>query len=346
MYMYTQGHSRIVSTGAYIPESRITARELMQEIDSKNRLGVSYDWLERVTGVHEKRVTPEGVLPSDMAATAAREAMERAGVGPKEIDAIVYTGTTRDFLIEPSTAHVVQAKLGATNAVAFDVTNACHGFMNGIHLMDALIATGQVRRGLVVTGEQGKLYTRRAVEELRQCQDKERMTLLAAGLTLGDAGAALLMGPKLGPDSGFMGFMLQSQGQHAGFCTCGNPSDFGPVVTDMPRIVGEALNLITAMFNEFLYQRLKWKLEDISWYLIHQVGGTSFKLHSKRTGVPVEIMPKTVMHMGNLITATIPLNLHLVANERSLREGQKIYLSGQGSGISLSQAGLIWEKAA
>ncbi len=346
MYMYTQGHSRVVSSGIYLPEQRITSRELMQEIDSVNRFGVSYDWLERVTGVHEKRVTPENMLSSDMAVTAAREAMERGNIGPKDIDAIVYTGASRDYLIEPATAHIVQAKLGATNAIAFDVANACHGFMNGIHLMDALIATGQVRRGLVVTGEQGKLFTRKAIEELRQCQDKERMTLLASGLTLGDAGAALLMGPKLGPDSGFMGFMLQSQGQHAGFCTCGNPMDFGPVVTDMPSIVGEALNLISAMFDEFLYQRLKWKLDDIAWYLIHQVGATSFKLHNKRTGVPIEVMPKTVMRMGNLITATIPLNLHLITSDDRLRAGQKVYLSGQGSGISLSQAGMVWDKAA
>src|SRR3989338_8225941 len=111
MYMYTQGPSRVASSGIYLPDQKITSRELMQEIDSVNRFDISYDWLERVTGVHEKRVTPEGILPSDMAVIAAREAMERIDIGPKEIDAIVYTGASRDYLIEPATAHVVQAKL-------------------------------------------------------------------------------------------------------------------------------------------------------------------------------------------------------------------------------------------
>ena len=141
-------------------------------------------------------MTPEGVLPSDMAVTAACEAMERGGIRPEEIDAIIYAGLTRDYL-EPATAHLVQTKLGATNATVFDVTNACHGFMNGIHLMDALIATGQVRRGLVVTGEQGSLFTRKAIAELMTTTDRARLTTLAAGFTLGDAGAAMIMGPKI-----------------------------------------------------------------------------------------------------------------------------------------------------
>lgn len=263
---------------------------------------------------------------------------------PNEIDAIIYTGLTRDYL-EPATAHIVQAKLGANNATVFDVSNACHGFMNGIHLMDALIATGQVRRGLVVTGEQGSLFTRKAVTALKESNEKQLLTELAAGFTLGDAGAAMLMGPKLGPDSGFMGFMLQSQGQHAGFCTSGAPMQEGPLLTDMPAIISESTKLIAGMFQEFLYKRLKWRIEDLSKYVIHQVGGKAFKLHSDILGVPLNIMPKTVSTLGNLITANIPLCVNNFYTDQEVNSGDKIYLSGVGSGISLSQAGLIWEAA-
>ncbi len=340
--MYTVGHSRLFGTGVYIPEERVACREIMQQIDSENRFGVKADWLERVTGIIEKRVTPTGILPSDMAVIAAKEAMDHAEVKASDIDAIVYTGLTRDYA-EPATAHLVQAKLDASNATVFDISNACHGFMNGIHLMDALIATGQVRRGLVVTGEQGKLFTEKAIACLQNSDDKKKLVMLAAGLTLGDAGAALLMGPKLGPETGFMGFMLHSQGQHARFCTSGGPLSEGPLVTDMPAIVSQSLDLISEMFYEFLYTRLKWTIEELKVYIIHQVGGTSFNLHRARTGVPVEIMPKTVSVMGNLITATIPVNLHNAITASQIRPGQKAYLSGAGSGISLSQAGLIWD---
>lgn len=344
MYMYTQGHSRVISTGAYIPEHRITTRELMQQIDSQNRFGISHDWLERVTGIREKRVTPPNILPSDMAVNAAQDAMERAGVVSSQIDAIIYTGLTRDYL-EPATAHLVQSKLEATNATVFDVTNACHGFMNGIHLMDALIATGQVRRGLVVTGEQGSLFTRKAIAELRTTTDRTRLVELAAGFTLGDAGAAMIMGPKLGPESGFMGFMLQSQGQYASFCTSGGPLAEGPLVTDMPSIVGESSKLVAFMFNELMHQRLKWKVNELSKYVIHQVGSKVFKLHTELMGIPPEIIPKTVATMGNLITANIPVCVHLFAANKEVKPGDKVYLSGTGSGISLSQSGLIWDAA-
>ncbi len=342
--MYTVGHSRLISTGVYVPEERVTTRELMRAIDSKNRFGVPENWLEKVTGIKEKRVSPESMLPSDMAVIAAAEAMQRAAIKPSELDAIIYCGMTRDHL-EPATAHIVQAKIGALNAAVFDVTNACHGFMNGIHLMDALVATGQVRRGIVVTGEQGKRFAQKAIEALKGCNEKEKLIMLAAGLTGGDVGAAIIMGPKLDPDTGFMGFMLQSQGQHAGFCISGGVLIEGPVVTDMPKIISESSKLVTAMFHELMYNRLKWKVEDLSKYVVHQVGSKIFKLHHQLMGVPFEIMHQSVEFMGNLTTGNIPFSIHYLHSNQQIKYGDRIYLSGTGSGISLSQAGLIWDAA-
>lgn len=342
MYTYTHGHSRIIGTGVYLPEGRVTTRDILREIDSKARFGVSHDWLERVTGIREKRVTSAGVLPSDMAVTAAREAMDRASVTSRQVDAIIYTGLTRDYL-EPATAHIVQAKLGATNATVFDISNACHGFMNGIHVMDALIATGQVTCGLVVTGEQGSLFTNRAIHTLKRGTKRSDLESLAAGLTLGDAGAAMVMGKKVAPKQGFMGFMLQSQGQHAQFCTSGGPLVEGPLLTDMPAIVGESAKLVTKMFQDFMHVRLKWRVQELAKYFIHQVGARVFQLHSQLMGVPISIMPKTVDVLGNLITANIPLAIDYCHRNKEIKAGDKIYLSGTGSGISLSQAGLIWE---
>ncbi len=345
--MYTVGHSRLISTGAYIPEQHITSREIMQRIDSRERFDVPYEWLERLTGIKEKTVAPTGMLPSGMAVIAATEALERGEVLASQIDAIVYAGVTRDY-IEPATAHVVQANLGANKATVFDVTNACHGFMNGIHLMDALIATGQVRRGLVVAGEQGKLVTQHAIEALLGSRDKEVLLKLVAGLTLGDAGAAVLMGPKVDPETGFMGFMLRSEGQYANFCFAGGPLSGlseHPLTTNMPAIVSQGLTLLAEMYKEFMNEHLKWKTEQLSLYVIHQVATSIFKEHFKRMGVSIDIMPKTIATMGNLITATIPVNIHNVLIKKRISFGEKVYLSGAGSGISLSQAGMIWDGA-
>lgn len=342
MYVYTEGHSRIAGTGIYLPEQRVTTRDLMREIDSKTRFGVAEDWLERVTGIREKRVTSSGVLPSDMAVAAAEEAMEQAKITPREIDAIIYTGLTRDYL-EPATAHVVQAKLRATNATVFDISNACHGFMNGVHVIDALIATGQVRHGLVVTGEQGSLLTNRAINILKSTDQHSKLASLAAGLTLGDAGAAMLLRRKESRDTGLIGLMLRSQGQHASLCTVGTPSSEDSGFTDMPAIVEKTAKLMAEMFQECMYSRLKWRVEELAKYLIHQVGSRTFDIYNRLTGVPITLMPKTVDVLGNLVTASIPLGIHYCARNGELRVGDKIYISSTGSGISLSQAGLVWD---
>lgn len=341
--MYTPGHSRIISTGTYIPEKRVTSRKLLMEIDSSKRFGIAHDWIERTMGIRERRVAPESLMPSDMAVKAARGAIGLAGLNASELDAIIYVGVDRDY-IEPATAHIVQGKLRAYNAVAFDLSNACHGFMNGIHLMDALIATGQVRRGLIVTGEQAFRATRKAMEILRKTCDRQKFIELVGGLTLGDAGAAMIMGPKTNPDSGFLGFMLQSQGQHADLCICGTRGDAIPLQTNMSAIVKQNTILHSAMYEKFL-PKLKWRPQDIAKFIHHQVGMRVFKQHAQYARISTEIMPNTVSTLGNLVTATIPVNLHNLRVHTEVKRGDKIFLSGSGSGLAISQAGLIWDVA-
>ena len=345
MYMYTQGHSRLISTGVYLPEERVTSREIMEQFDSENRLGVSVNWIEKTMGIKERRVAPADMLPSDMATRAAREALEIAELQPTEIDVVIYAGVVRDYLLEPATAHVVQDKIGATNAVAFDVSNACHGFMNGIHLMDALIATGQARRGLIVTGEQGSKYTLKAIDALRQTTDREVFLRLAGGFTIGDAGAAMIMGPKLGPDSGFMGFMLQSKGQYSNLCTCGRRGDQESLLeTHMPEIIEAHIRLLAEMYDSFM-EKLGWIPRDIVRFVHHQVGRKIFKHHVKYAGISLDVMTDTVTTMGNLITANIPVNLYNLMKNKEVKNGDKVFIAGAGSGLSVSQSGLIWNAA-
>ena len=343
MYTYTQGHSRLISIGTYIPDQRVTSRELMQEIDSKNRFGIGYDWLERTTGVKERRVADD-IPPSQMAARAVREALDLARLDPKEIDVIIYAGITRDF-VEPATAHVVQAVIGAKNALAFDVTNACHGFMNGLHLMDALIATGQARRGLIVAGEKICRYTRMAVDILKSTTDRDTFLRLASGLALGDAGAAMLVGPKIDPDTGFMGFMLQSQGEHYSHSVCGRDGKDTPLEADMGPLIEEGIRLSSQLFREFM-NRLKWTPESISGCAQHQASRKMLAEFSKYSGISSSIIAETVGRFGNLGTANVPVSLQELTNFKRLNAGDKVLLTGGGSGIAISNAGLVWDIAA
>jgi len=344
MYMYTQGHSRVISAGIYLPEERITSKHLLEQSDTQNRFDIPHDWLDRAMGIHERRAASPDMMPSDMAVNAAKEAMDRAEILPNQIDAIIYAGVDRDYLLEPATAHVVQGKLSALNAVAFDVTNACHGFMNGIHLMDALIATGQARRGLIVTGEQGSRYIEKAITALRSTNDRSSFMKLVGGLTLGDAGAALIMGPKLGPDTGFMGFMLQSQGQYSHLCTCGKRGGESPLETDMSNIVEQGINMLGEMYDEFM-KKLGWQPSEIAKFVHHQVGLKVFRHHARYAKIPLSIMPNTVSSLGNLVTANIPVNLYNLMKNKEVKPGEKVFIAGAGSGLAISQAGLIWEAA-
>lgn len=344
--MHTVGHTRILGIGAFVPEQVVTSQELLQQIDSENRFDIPVDWLERMTGIVTRHVAPNGMLPSQLAIPAAIEALDRARVLPKEIDVIIYTGVNRDY-IEPATAHIVQHSIGARNAVVFDVTNACHGFMNGLHLVDALIATGQARRGLVVTGEQGSRAMRRAIELLVKTTDRQRFVDLAGGLTVGDAGAAMVIGPKRSPESGFVGFMLASRGEHSQLCVChheGQTSEEVALRTDMPNIVKHHVGMHAEMFAGFL-TKLGWEAGQIQRFVHHQVGLRVFKLHSAYSGIPVARMTNTITTHGNLISASIPLNLRKIQDNDDVSDGDRVFISGSGSGLSVSQAGLVWEAA-
>jgi acyl-CoA:acyl-CoA alkyltransferase len=341
--MYTQGHSRILGVGSFVPEKCITSKEVLETLDSENRFGIKTDWLERVMGVRERRVSPDDWFPSDLAVASAKRALDDAKLLPKDIDAIIYAGVIRDYL-EPATAHVVQQKLGATNALAFDVTNACLGFMNAIHVMDSLIASGQARRGLVITGEQGFRFTLKASKVLLQSSDKALFAKLAAGLTLGDAGAALIMGPKTDPDTGIKGIMVRSEGEHYRLCVCPDGGDETALETDMPAIVAQTARLVKATYAD-LTTKLGWSSDEIALYLPHQVGIKGLKIHMAITGIKESKVPNSVETMGNIISATIPFTLDMARERGMLHAGDKVFLSGTGSGICAGQAGLMWDAA-
>ena len=229
-------------------------------------------------GIHERRVAPGNMLPSDMAVEAAREAMQTAGNPPTQIDAIIYAGVDRDYLLEPATAHVVQDKIGAYNAVAFDVTNACHGFMNGIHLMDALIATGKPVAALSSRVNRVALYTE-GNGRLSQTKDRKAFLKLVGGLTLGDAGAARIMGQKLGPESDSWGSCSNLKGSTRVYVPVANAGE-SPLETDMTDIVEQNRRLHSAMYKEFMV-KLRWRSDQIAKFVHHQVGKNVFRHHAQ-----------------------------------------------------------------
>jgi 3-oxoacyl-[acyl-carrier-protein] synthase III len=212
--------------------------------------------------------------------------------------------------------------------------------MNGVLAIDSFLASG-ARYGLVVTGEKGSLHVKNTIRELRAARSEAEFAELLAGLTVGDVGAAFLLGRKQHPDHGFAGFDFASDGNHADLCWCGDQKGFGAVHTDMPRLLKESTDLGVTVYDR-LIRTLKWSNSDLRWYIPHQIGKVSFKIHTRATGVPASKMPNSYKNFGNLITGNIPVCVDTIDDEHGLTDGDKLWLAGAGSGVCAGHAGLVW----
>src|SRR5205814_814902 len=185
---------RISGLGAEIPPDVVTSAEVEERAGLK-RFGFEPGWLARVTGVRERRIAAPDVLPSQLAVAAATRALADAGIGPLDVDTLIFTGITRDCM-EPATANVVADALGAREARVFDLDNACNGVIDGLDVADSLIRTGKARRVLIATGE-------RASWSINwQPQSREETLRSVAGLVVGDGGGAFVVEACADPQRG------------------------------------------------------------------------------------------------------------------------------------------------
>lgn len=330
--MLIKGNSQIAGIGAYFPSQIVTSQELMREIKSEENYGRPENWINEVCGIDERRVAAPEETPSVLAIKAAEVALKESGIRASEIDAVIFCGISRDWM-EPSTAHKVQHELGCTNAISFDVANACHGFMNGILLADNLMQSSDATHVLVVTGE---TLTDMTFDYVNQLKRKEAdFDKVLGTLTIGDAGAAMILTPKTG-ENGFQFFNFSSYGQYADLCKFSYTKSGYQGQMIMGKICWLMIKLHTELIEQ-TYKALNWQAEEISHLICHQVGKKPHLRMAEMANVSPEIAPITHKHFGNIITATIPVNLYNVRP----KAGDKLLIAGSGSGIAISQSGLI-----
>lgn len=154
-------------------------------------------------------------------------------------------------------------------------------------------------------------------------------------------GAAFLLGRKQHPDHGFLGFEFASDGSHADLYWCGDEDSIGAVYTDMPALLREATALGASVYNS-LIDSLNWSSSELRWYIPHQIGKISFRIHNRVTGVPASKMPNSYEYFGNLITGNIPVCVDSIRAANGLATGDKIWMAGAGSGVCAGHAGLVW----
>jgi acyl-CoA:acyl-CoA alkyltransferase len=331
--------SRILGLAYHLPAKQVGSDALEEAFDLEERFGVRRGTLARTTGVKTRHLADADAVPSDLAFAAAEKALAAAGVAARDLDVIIYAAVYRDFA-EPSTAHIIQRRLGASGAFVFDVSNACLSMMNGVLMVDALIASGRCRTGLVCGGELASEVLRSTYDALRGI-DRSGLTELFPALTCGDAGAAVVLGPRAGaPGRGFVAFEFLSRGEHADLCVL--PALKGePMRTDGPALLEAGARLGREALDRLL-EKSGWTRDDVDLVIPHQISVPATKAIFAGLSIGLDRCHLVIDRFGNTAATTVPVALAHAAETGRLRPGMKVVLAGLGSGVSAGFASLVW----
>ncbi len=337
-------YSRIRAVQSHAAGDPVTSADLEASLKLEERFGIEPGTLEQLTGIKTRYlVDHKKIRPHELAHRAAVDALAQADLEPESLDVIIFASVARDYT-EPSTAHLVQDKLGASNAFVFDISNACLGIMNGILVLDSLIASGQCRTGLVCGGEITGPCIGATSEKIRQAKSAEDLYLLFAALTVGDAGAAIVLEPKQGdePERGFVAFEFASHGEYHDVCVIPTLSDKPVMETDSSRLIEEGSRIAVEVLDRLLVKS-NWTRDDIDLVIPHQVSRpANLKTICERCGIPEEKMVMTLGEYGNTVSTALPLTLFKAVETGRLEPGMNVVLTGIGSGISHGFASMVW----
>lgn len=315
----------------------VTSAELDEQLaDTYDRVGLRPGMLEALAGIAERRWWPEDVSFADAAAMAGAKALAEAGLDPQAVGLLIDTSVCRDHL-EPSAAVDVHEQLGlASSCLNFDLSNACLGFLNGMHLAALMIDAGQVDYALVVDGEGSRRLQESTIARLR-APETTREDVLAnfASLTLGSGGAAMVLGRASSHPEGhrFVGGVSRAATQHNGLCF----GDLDGMQTDSRALLDAGVDLAQVAWGEAL-ETFDWS--DLDWYVIHQVSAVHTAAITGALSIDPTRTPTIFANRGNVGPASIPFTL--ATHAAQFETGQRIACMGIGSGLNAAVVELAW----
>ncbi len=334
---------RIESLGVYLPDQVLTMEDLLASC----RRRPPWD-LERITGIHERRVAA-GEYAVDLAVQAAQRALELSRYQTADLDVLLCASISKhhrqdEFHLEPATAARVARAIGAGFARTFDVVNACAGMLTGIYVLQGLIRAGAARRGMVVSGEHNLPVTRTAARELRHRFDGQ-----LAALTLGDGGAAVIVDASPDPASGFHRLDLITGARHDHYCYS-RPSRRGAggiLMTKARGLQRKGNEHFPAYFKEIL-DRSGWTLDDVDHIVPHQVSvraiENSARAVERHLGIPLPPITRISADVyANTSTTSHFLALHRFILDGTIRAGDNMVLVSGASGIVISHAAYTFD---
>ena len=313
--------SRITGTGSYLPPRRLSNADLVAQL-AEQGVASSDDWIVERTGIRARHFADAGVFTSDLALEACRRALEAAGRSASDVDLIIVATSSPDMVF-PSTACILQNKLGAAGGAAFDVQAVCSGFIYALTVADAMVRTGSARCALVVGAE---IFSR-----LLDFQDRTTCVLFGDG-----AGAVVL---EASDTPGILATDIHADGRHVDLlCVPGHVS--GGQVSGNPllRMDGQAVfKLAVGVLEECARAVLAkaGKTEaDIDWLVPHQANIRIMQSTARKLKLPMDKVVVSVDQHGNTSAASIPLALDGAVRRGQMHPGQTVLLEGVGGGFA------------
>ena len=314
-------YSRITGTGSFLPPRRLSNADLALELAEKG-IETSHEWIVERTGIEARHFVDPGVCSSDLALEACRNALQAAGLEPTDIDLIIVATSTPDMVF-PSTACILQNKLGANGCPAFDVQAVCSGFIYALTVADAMIKTGIAKRALVVGAE---VFSR-----ILDFTDRTTCVLFGDG-----AGAVVL---EASDTPGILASDLHADGKHVGIlCVPGHVSGGQVLGTPLLKMDGQAVfklavGLLDAAARATL-SKAGVEATDIDWLIPHQANLRIMQSTAKKLKLPTDKVIITVDQHGNTSAASIPLALDVGVRSGRVKPGELILLEGVGGGFT------------
>jgi 3-oxoacyl-[acyl-carrier-protein] synthase-3 len=333
--------------GYELPPRILTSQEIEDRLAPVyERLRLPQGRLELMSGIRERRLWPAGTRPSEAATLAGRKALEKGKRDPSTIECLIFTSVSRDML-EPATASFVHLGLGLSpDCLVFDISNACLGFLDGMIILANMIELGQVRNGLVVSGETAEELLESTLLHLVRDTGLSRKAFKPAfaSLTIGSGAIALVMevaGEKETRPRLVHG-CWRANTAHSDLCH-GNQQ--GGNMTLMQTNSEELLyrGVETAFLTWQVFTgRQGWSEGEIDRFFCHQVGSAHAKLLFERLGLTGGKNFETLAILGNVGSVSAPITMAMAIEEGAYGPGQKAALLGIGSGINCMMLGVDW----
>jgi 3-oxoacyl-[acyl-carrier-protein] synthase-3 len=310
--------SRIIGTGGYLPAHAMTNHELATVVETSD------EWIRAMTGIARRHIAGDGETTAEMAALASEQALQAAAVPARDLDLIIVATITPDRVF-PSTAALLQARLGARQIGAFDVSAACSGFLYALASADAMIASGRCACALVVGAER--------MSTLLDWSDRATCVLFGDG-----AGAVVLTASD---SPGVRSVDLHADGSTPGVLYAGGESAERYVRMQGPAVFRFAVDAFVEGAAEAM-QRNEASIGSVDWIVPHQANLRIIDLAAKRLGVANERMVVTVADHGNTSAASLPLALDTAVRDGRIRSGHHVLLLSVGGGFTWASSLVEW----